>query len=84
MVRRCSQSRLVYTDIINVALNYKCILYIKVAYINYLVGSLNIFIGKTLVFSFGIPFARLFIGGKLYYNSGLSLNRSIDLISIGL
>jgi len=47
----------VQTDIINIALNYKYILYTEVTYINCLAGSLNIFIDKTSVFSFSILFA---------------------------
>ena len=67
-----------------IALNYKRTLYIEVAYTNYLTSSLNIFIGKTLVPSSSILFTHPFINKKLYYNSGLSLNKSIDLTSIGL
>jgi len=74
----------VYTYIIRIALNYKRTLYIEVAYTSYLASSLNIFIGKTLVSSSGILFAYLFINGKLYYNSSLSLNKSINLTSTGL
>jgi hypothetical protein len=65
-------------------LNYKRTLYIEVAYTNYLISSLNISIGKTLVPSSSVPFAYPSIGRKPYYNSGLSLNRSIDLTSISL
>ena len=67
-----------------IALNYKRTLCIEVVYTNYLAGSLNIFIGKTLVLNFGVLFACPFIDRKLYYNSGLSLNKSIDLTSTGL
>jgi hypothetical protein len=74
----------VYTYTINIALNYKHILYTKVAYTNCLANSLNIFIGKTPVPNSSIPFAHPFINKKLYYNSGLSLNKSIDLTSTGL
>jgi len=74
----------VYTYIIYIALNYKCTPRIEVAYTNYLTSSLDIFIGKTPVPSFGIPFTYLFINGKLYYNSGLSLNKSIGLTSTSL
>jgi len=70
--------------IINIVLNYKYILYIKVAYINCFIGSLNIYIDKTPISSSGVLFIHLFIGRKLYYNSSLSLNGSIDLTSIGL
>jgi len=74
----------VQTDIINIILSYKYTLYIEVAYINYFVNNLNIFADKTLVLSSGALFARPFINKKLYYSSGLSLNKSIDLTSIGL
>ena len=73
-----------YTYIIYIALNYKRTLYIEVAYTNYLASSLNTFIGKTLVPSSSILFAYLFIDKKLYYNGGLSLNKSKDLTSTGL
>ena len=69
------------TNIIYIALSYKYIPYIGVAYTSCLVGSLNIFTGKTLVPNFSVPFAYLFIGGKLYYNNSLFLNKSIDLTS---
>ena len=67
-----------------IALNCKRTLYIEVAYTSYLASSLNIFVDKTLVPSFSAPFTYLFIDGKLYYNSGLSLNKSIDLTSTSL
>ena len=75
---------MVYTYIISITLSYKHIPYIEVAYINYLIGSLDIYTGRTLVPNFGTLFTHLFIDKRLYYSSGLSLNRSIDLISIGL
>ena len=65
----------------HIALNYKRTPHIKVARTSYLAGSLNTFIGKTLVPSSNILFTYLFINKKLYYNSGLSLNRSIGLSS---
>jgi len=74
----------VRTDIIYITLSYKRTLYIGVAYTNYLAGSLNIFVGKTLVPSSGILFTYPSIDRKPYYNSGLSLNRSINLTSISL
>jgi hypothetical protein len=74
----------VRTNIIYIALNYKRTLYIEVAYTNCLISSLNISIGKTLVPSSSVPFAYLSTGRKLYYNSSLSLNRSIDPTSISL
>jgi len=67
-----------------VALNCKRTLCMEVACTSCLASSLNIFIGKTLVPSSGVPFARLFVDGKLYYSGGLSLNKSIDLTSTGL
>ena len=73
-----------YTYIIHVALNYKRTLYTEVAHTSCLASSLNTFIGKTPVPSSNIPFTRLFIDRKLYYNSGLSLNKSRDLTSTGL
>ena len=73
-----------YINIIYITLNYRRTLHIKVAYTNCLANSLNIYIGKTLVFNFGALFSYLFVNKKLYYNSGLSLNKSIDLTNIGL
>ena len=72
------------TNIIYIALSYKRTPYTEVAYTNCLISSLNISIGKTLVPSSGVPFAYPSTGGKLYYNSSLSLNRSIDPTSISL
>jgi hypothetical protein len=74
----------VRTNIIYITLSYKRTLHTGVAYTNYLASSLNTFIGKTLVPSSGVPFTYPSIGGKLYYNSSLSLNRSIDPTSISL
>jgi len=67
-----------------ITLNCKRTPYIEVAYTNCLTSSLNISVSKTLVPSSGILFTRLFINKKLYYNSGLFLNKSIDLTSTGL
>ena len=72
------------TNVIYITLSYKRTPRIGVAYTSYLTSSLNTSIGKTLVPSSGIPFTYLSIGKKLYYSSSLSLNRSIDLTSIGL
>ena len=72
------------TNIIYITLSYKRIPRTGVAYISYFASSLNISIGKTLVPSSSVLFTYLSIGRKLYYNSSLSLNRSIDLTSIGL
>ena len=73
-----------YTNIIYITLSYKRTLRTEVAYTSYLASSLNIFIGKTLVPSSSILFTYPSINRKPYYNSGLSLNRSIDLTSISL
>ena len=73
-----------YTNIINAALSYKRTPRIEVAYTNYLTSSLNIFIDKTPVSSFSAPFTYPSIDRKLYYNSSLSLNKSIDLTSTNL
>ena len=72
------------TNIIHITLSYKRTPRTEVAYTNYLISSLNISIGKTLVPSSSVLFTYLSIGRKLYYNSSLSLNRSIDLTSISL
>jgi hypothetical protein len=74
----------VRTNIIYITLSCKHTLRTEVAYTNYLISSLNTSIGKTLVPSSGIPFTYPSIGRKPYYNSGLSLNRSIDPTSISL
>jgi hypothetical protein len=74
----------VYTNAINIALNYKRTPRTEVAYTNYLASSLNIFADKTLVPSFSTLFTYLSIDRKLYYNSSLSLNKSIDLTSTSL
>jgi len=67
-----------------IALSYKRTPRTGVAYTNCLASSLNIFIGKTLVPSSGVLFTYPSIDRKPYYNSGLSLNRSIDPTSISL
>ena len=56
----------------------------EVAHTNCLTGSLNIYIGKTLVPNFSTLFNYLSADRKLYYNSGLFLNKSIDSTNIGL
>ena len=75
---------MVYTNIIYIALNYRHTLYIEVAHINCFASSLNTFIDKTLVPSFSALFTYPSIDRKLYYNSSLSLNKSIDPTSISL
>jgi len=74
----------VYTYTISITLSYKRIPRTEGAYTNYLTSSLNIFIDKTLVPSSSALFTYPSIDKKLYYNSGLSLNKSIDLTSISL
>ena len=73
-----------YTNTIYITLSYKCTLCIEVAYTNYLISSLNIYAGKTLVSNSSALSGYLSVNKKLYYNSGLSSNKSIDLTSIGL
>ena len=73
-----------YTNIIYITLNYRHTLHTKVAYTNYLAGNLNIYIGKTLVPNSSTPSSHLSTDKKPYYNSSLSLNKSIDLTSISL
>ena len=68
----------------HITLNYKRTPRTEVARTNYLASSLDTFIGKTPVSSSGVLFTRLFINRKLYYNSSLSLNRSIGLTSTSL
>ena len=73
-----------YTYTIYITLNYKRTPRIEVANTSYLTDSWNTFIGKTLVSNSSVPFTHPFINRKLYYNSSLSLNKSIDLTSTGL
>ena len=75
---------MVYINIIYIALSYKYTLCTEVAHTNCLAGSLNIYVGKILVFNFSALSSHPFVDRKLYYNSGLFLNESIDLTSIGL
>jgi hypothetical protein len=74
----------VRTNIIYITLNYKRTPRIEVAYTNYLISSLNISVGKTLVPSSSVLFTYPSVGRKPYYNSSLFLNRSINLTSISL
>ena len=69
---------------IYITLSYKRTPRTEVAYTNYLISSLNISVGKTLVSSSSVLFTYPSIGRKLYYSGSLSLNRSIDLTSISL
>jgi hypothetical protein len=74
----------VHTNTTNTALSYKRILCTEVAYTNCLAGSLNTFADKTLVPGSSAPFTYPSVDRKLYYNSSLSLNKSIDLTSTSL
>jgi hypothetical protein len=74
----------VRTNAIYITLSCKRTPYTGEAYTNYLTSSLNTFIGRTPVPSSSILFAYQSIGRKLYYNSSLSLNRSINPTSISL
>ena len=56
----------------------------EVTYTNCLTGSLNIYIGKTSVPDFSTLSSHPSADKKPYYNSGLFLNKSIDLTSISL
>ena len=73
-----------YIYITYITLSYRHTLYIEVAHTNCLTGSLNIYIGKTLVFNSSTLSSHPSTDGKPYYSSGLFLNKSIDLTSIGL
>ena len=68
----------------HITLSYRRTPHTKVAYTNYFTSSLNIYIGKTLVFNFSTLSSYLFIDEKPYYNNSLFLNRSIDLTNISL
>ena len=59
-------------------------MYIEVTHTNCLASSLNIYIGKTSVSNSGALSSHLSTDKKLYYNSGVFLNKSIDSTSIGL
>ena len=73
-----------HTYITSITLSYRRIPRTEVAYTNYLISSLNIFVGKTLVPSSNVPFTYPSIDKKPYYSGSLSLNKSIDLTSISL
>jgi len=74
----------VHTYAIYITLNCKRTPRTEVAYTSCFTNSLNISVGKTLVPSSGVPFTYPSVGGKLYYTSSLSLNRSIGPTSISL
>ena len=73
-----------YTHIINVSLSCRRIPRTEVAYTSCLASSLGIFIGRIPVPNFNVPFTYPSIDKKPYYNSSLSLNKSIDPTSISL
>ena len=73
-----------HINAINITWNCKCTLYTEVARTNCLANSLNTYINKTPVPDSSALSAHPSIGKKLYYNSSLSLNESIDLTNIGL
>ena len=73
-----------YTYIINISLSYRRIPRTEVAYTSYLTSSLDIFVGRILVPSSNVLFTYPSADKKPYYNSGLSLNKSIDPTSISL
>ena len=73
-----------HTHIINVSLSYRRILRTEVAYTSYLTSSLGIFAGRIPVSSSNVLFTYPSADKKLYYNSSLSLNKSIDPTSISL
>ena len=73
-----------YINTIYITLNYKCTLYMEIIYTNCLINSLNIYTGKTPVFNFGTLFSYPSADRKLYYNSSLFLNKSIDPTNINL
>jgi hypothetical protein len=74
----------VYTGTINATSSYKRTPRTEVAHTNYLASSSDTFADKTPVPSFGALFTYLSVDGKLYYNSSLSLDKSIDLTSTSL
>ena len=73
-----------YTYIINISLSYRRIPRTEVAYTSYLTSSLDIFAGRIPVPSSNVLFTHPSTDKKPYYNSSLSLNKSIDPTSIGL
>jgi hypothetical protein len=74
----------VYIYAIHIALNYRHTSCIIITYTNCLTSSLSIYIGKTPVPNSGTLSGHLSVDKRLYYNSGLFLNKSINLTSISL
>ena len=73
-----------YTNAIYIALSYRRTLCTEIAHTNCLTSSSNIYTGKTPVPNSSTPSNHLSADKKPYYNSSLSLNKSIDPTSIGL
>ena len=73
-----------YTDIIYITLSYRHTLHTEIAYTNCLTNSLNIYISKTPVPNSSTLSSHPSANKKLYYNSSLSLNKSINPTSISL
>ena len=84
IIRCHRQSRLVYTNVIYIALSYRRTPRIKITYTNYFISSLNIYASKTLISNSSTLSSHSSTDGKPYYNSSLFLNKSIDLTSISL
>ena len=72
----------IYTT--SITLSYMHIPRIKAAHTNCLINSLDIYTSKTPIPNSSTLFAHLSTDRKPYYNSSLSLNKSIDLTSISL
>ena len=73
-----------YTNTTHIVLNYRRTPRTEVTYTNYLAGSLNIYIDKTPVPNSSTLSSYLSADRKLYYNSNLFLNGSIDPTNISL
>ena len=73
-----------YTNAIYIALSYRRTLCTEIAYTNCFASSLNIYAGKTPIPNSSALFGYLSVDKKPYYNSNLSLNKSIDLTNISL
>ena len=73
-----------YTNITHITLSYRHTPRTEVTYTNCLASSLNIYIGKTLIPNSSALSSHPSADKKLYYNSNLFLNKSINLTSISL
>ena len=67
-----------------ITLSYRHTLYTEVTHTNYFISSLDIYIGKTPVFNSSALSSHPSADKKPYYNSGPSLNKSINPTSISL